>query len=144
MPSKQSMMTLDLLIINFNQKINLVSGMSQLPMSGQYFLLVFEDWSIENISAWFNRRRNQGWDETWPPPSSQPGSGQGCVTFNIAIPHYLSSLSSLEWVEIVWTETGSSTIFTIMPGIHEFTGLMWNLGVNCRKREAMNNKILIK
>ena len=34
------MMTLDLLIINFNQKINLVSGMSQLPMSGQSPLLI--------------------------------------------------------------------------------------------------------
>ena len=40
MPSKQSMMTLNLLIINFNQKINLVSGMSQLPMSGHSFLLL--------------------------------------------------------------------------------------------------------
>ena len=89
------MMTLDLLIINFNQKINLVSGMSQLPMSGR---TVFSSFSkIDQLKIFLHDLiGGEIRDGTRPGPRHHPSLGQGCVTFNIAIPHYLSSLSSLE------------------------------------------------
>ena len=69
------MMTLDLLIINFNQKINLVSGMSQLPMSGR---TVFSSFSkIDQLKIFLHDLiGGEIRDGTRPGPRHHPSLGR--------------------------------------------------------------------